>query len=123
MPCQPNSAEHQRGFFLCLPVVVPVAAGVSVGAAVVVELSGAWVVVVDPGVSVGVVVVDADESVAWPPLMGVPAPVASDVDGAEPVVVWAITAPGSATAASRAMNVLVIILNPLLLRHYVADPF
>ncbi len=91
----------------------------------VVELSGAWVVVVDVVVSVGMVVIEADESVAWPPLIGVPAvllvvpvvelfdpvvvPVAPIVDPVDPVVVWARTAPGSATAASMAMKVFVMI--------------
>lgn len=74
--------------------------------------------------SVGVEVVGDVVSVgAAPPLIAPLAELNDDESDGKPaaerdeeldgVVVWATTAPGSATAASRAMNVFVIFLNPL----------
>lgn len=76
-----------------------------------VESVGAVVVVLSVEVDGDVVVGDVVSVGAVPvvvPVVEPVAPVVPMVEGLEPVVVWARAAPGSATAASRAMNVFVI---------------
>lgn len=93
-----------------MPVVAEASASVAVVADV--ESVGAVVVAAELSVEVDGDVVPGDVvSVGELPVVPVVepvAPVVPMVEGLEPVVVWARAAPGSATAASRAMNVFVI---------------
>jgi hypothetical protein len=96
--------------FLFLPVVAAALVSVAVVADVVVSV-GAVVVALSveaDGDAVAEVVVSVGAVPVVVFVVEPVAPVVPMVEGVEPVVVWARAAPGSATAASRAMNVFVM---------------